>query len=424
IIISEEEINQRGYSNLKDVLADLPGMETIEYHFSEVGTLVPIRGISGNNKIIVLVNGMKINPPARENMMFRNDESVRFAKRVEVVYGPGSSLYGSDAVSAVINIVTKSASDYEDSSKTAKVNIRGGMNNTAEGSLGGGFNLGEGNSLDGFFQYYRSNGTDYTTAYPQFFKGYEDSFKKSAPNEPLYTRFDNGMNGFLNLKVGDTSIQYYHRNSSRPSSQGLLSSFPYSNQAIWSDSSNVFRAENILNLSDKLSATTSLTYNKYEIDPSTAYVWLLNDKYNYNDDKYGRGRGFEVEERLSWDVLKDSNLLGDFSKNLSVIGGLWAGDYESVPKATVAGGYKPNQNLIEQGSNFSYFNSKDDLTNNKSPQSVSPLTALSYQNYAGYLQADWQLFDRFNAILGARLDKDSRFNNTPFNPRATLIYNP
>jgi outer membrane receptor protein involved in Fe transport len=53
IVISDRDIRLRGYATLKDVLRDLPGMETIENYFSEIGTLVPVRGIAGNNKIVV-----------------------------------------------------------------------------------------------------------------------------------------------------------------------------------------------------------------------------------------------------------------------------------------------------------------------------------------------------------------------------------
>jgi outer membrane receptor for ferrienterochelin and colicin len=65
-VISKEEIRQRGYVYLKDTLRDLPGMETIENFFSEMGTLVPVRGVVGNNKIVVLLNGVRLNPPGGE----------------------------------------------------------------------------------------------------------------------------------------------------------------------------------------------------------------------------------------------------------------------------------------------------------------------------------------------------------------------
>lgn len=55
-VINKEDIRKRGYATLTDVLRDVPGLETVENYFSEIGTLVPIRGVVGNNKFIVLIN--------------------------------------------------------------------------------------------------------------------------------------------------------------------------------------------------------------------------------------------------------------------------------------------------------------------------------------------------------------------------------
>src|SRR6266566_9562423 len=68
-VISKRDIRARGYSTLADVLTDLPGMETVENYYSEQGTLVPVRGIVGNNKIVLLINGMRVNPPGGEELM-------------------------------------------------------------------------------------------------------------------------------------------------------------------------------------------------------------------------------------------------------------------------------------------------------------------------------------------------------------------
>lgn len=122
VVITREEIRLRGYAFLKDVLRDPPGMETQQYFNSQIGTRVPVRGQLGNHKIIVLVNGMRVNPPGGENMMFRSDISVRDADQIEVVYGPGSTLYGQDAISAVINIITRQAST--ENTKVSKLDAR------------------------------------------------------------------------------------------------------------------------------------------------------------------------------------------------------------------------------------------------------------------------------------------------------------
>ena len=108
-VITAGDIRARGYATLADVLKDLPGMETVEQYYSELGTLVPVRGVVGNNKIVLLINGMRVNPPGGEELMIRSDVDVRFADQIEIIYGPGSTLYGQDAISAVINIKTRLA---------------------------------------------------------------------------------------------------------------------------------------------------------------------------------------------------------------------------------------------------------------------------------------------------------------------------
>ena len=89
---------------------------------------MPVRGVVGNNKIVLLVNGMRVNPPGGEELMIRSDISVRFADQIEIIYGPGSTLYGQDAISAVINIKTRRPGD-------ATVEVMGGygLDDTKEG---------------------------------------------------------------------------------------------------------------------------------------------------------------------------------------------------------------------------------------------------------------------------------------------------
>jgi outer membrane cobalamin receptor len=108
IVIDRRQIERRGYMTLVDVLRDLPGIDVTPYFFSELGTRITVRGVNGNNKVIVMVNGMRVNPPGGEYYPLRTDFSVREVEQIEVIYGPGSTLYGQDAIAAVINVITRS----------------------------------------------------------------------------------------------------------------------------------------------------------------------------------------------------------------------------------------------------------------------------------------------------------------------------
>src|SRR5204862_5940250 len=139
------------------------GMETIEFYHTELGTQVPVRGIIGNNKIIFLVNGMRVNPPGGEEMPLRSDFSVREAEQIEVIYGPGSTLYGQDAISAVINVKTRQP---EERTKTS-VNYSYGNNNSNDG--GAAFaKKWDKTSLQTYAQYVHSGLTNLSQTYPDW----------------------------------------------------------------------------------------------------------------------------------------------------------------------------------------------------------------------------------------------------------------
>lgn len=113
IVITHEEILQRGYNDLIDVLKDIPGFD-ISIYYGQLYANVYQRGYRSNNsdKTLLLIDGVE------ENDLWSNfaDISQQYPliniKRVEVIYGPASTMYGPNAFSGVINVITKEPSDY------------------------------------------------------------------------------------------------------------------------------------------------------------------------------------------------------------------------------------------------------------------------------------------------------------------------
>lgn len=106
-IITAEEIRKRNCRTTPEALNELVGILVQETNYG--GGSPIIRGLVGN-QILVLVDGIRLN-----NAIFRlgpnqylNTIDVNQIERIEVVRGPGSVLYGSDALGGFINIVTKS----------------------------------------------------------------------------------------------------------------------------------------------------------------------------------------------------------------------------------------------------------------------------------------------------------------------------
>jgi outer membrane receptor for ferrienterochelin and colicins len=113
-IITAEEIERYGCKTLADVLATVRGFYTsYDRNYQYVGVRGFLRPGDYGSRILILVDGYRINDPVYGQgpvgAEFPVDLSL--AKRIEVVRGPGSSLYGTNALLAVVNVVTKTGAD-------------------------------------------------------------------------------------------------------------------------------------------------------------------------------------------------------------------------------------------------------------------------------------------------------------------------
>lgn len=107
-VVNKKQIRERGYRTLVDALHDIPGFDIIHVYgiFPE---LINQRGLVGNNqRTLLYVDGILDNN-ITENAILAG--SIRFplqnVKRIEVVSGPASALYGANAFNGVINIITE-----------------------------------------------------------------------------------------------------------------------------------------------------------------------------------------------------------------------------------------------------------------------------------------------------------------------------
>ncbi len=117
-VITMLDIEAMGARSLDEVLKAVPGMHisASEYRFAP---LYDVRGVhsSNNYEILIMVNGIPIKSVV-DGMRGSRQESwvpppIQQIRRVEVIRGPGSALYGADAVSGVVNIITKTAKDIQ-----------------------------------------------------------------------------------------------------------------------------------------------------------------------------------------------------------------------------------------------------------------------------------------------------------------------
>ncbi len=116
-VITAQDIKALGATDLDQVLETVPGL-----HVSRNGNqwlpLYSMRGIltQYNPEVLVMVNGIPITSGfAGDRGRMWGDFPLENIARIEVMRGPGSALYGAEAVSGVINIVTKAAEDIDGS---------------------------------------------------------------------------------------------------------------------------------------------------------------------------------------------------------------------------------------------------------------------------------------------------------------------
>jgi len=111
-IITSDEIRKHGYRTLADILRSVRGFYvTYDRNYSYVGARGLLRPGDYNSRILLLVDGHRMNEPVYD-LVYIGRESpidVDLIDRVEVIRGPSSSIYGTNAFFAVINVITKTS---------------------------------------------------------------------------------------------------------------------------------------------------------------------------------------------------------------------------------------------------------------------------------------------------------------------------
>jgi len=154
-VITDEEIKNLGYRTFAEILRTVPGFEILKK--ADFGEVVPaVRGLAGADKVRVMLNGHLVNNPLGGGAFSNFDDfPVESIKRIEIIRGPGSAMYGENAFTAVINIITKDAKDIDG----VKVSSGYGSFDTYEENIVFGKTYGNVN-LSGMVHYRQSGGFD------------------------------------------------------------------------------------------------------------------------------------------------------------------------------------------------------------------------------------------------------------------------
>lgn len=115
-VVTQEDIKRSGANTIPEVLRIVPGVQVAQVDSNK--WIVTSRGFPSSsqfsNKMLVLIDGRSIYSPIFSGVIWDEQMTpMEDIERIEVIRGPGSSMWGANAVNGIINIMTKSAQDTQ-----------------------------------------------------------------------------------------------------------------------------------------------------------------------------------------------------------------------------------------------------------------------------------------------------------------------
>lgn len=378
IVVTKEQIEQRGYRSLDELLNDLPAIQILNHADSGIMNQIGIRGIMGNNYFKILQDGIEINQTDGEIMSTSMQYPLFGIERVEILYGAASVVYGADAMSGVINLIS---SQKEGGQAGVWAGERGYKYIYATQGL---------KVNDGLFSYKAHFHTDQDY---NFDKEYSEDYWGSGSHD-----FQPQETKSLNLRYEkdgfDIGINYRYFSESTLIAMNRKNSILNTFDEDANLNSELFNtyARYKTTIFDEIDSTTTLSYESTE---------LLNNSYfknlytSYEEGyKYSKSQKYSIEETLN-KTYKNHNLT--FGSSIE-----W---FESIPMTYDL----PTPSL----SNTYIKGSNNEIK--------APIYNEKWNNIAFYLQDQIILSDNFQLSIASRYDKSSSYESS-FNPRVALIH--
>ena len=133
-IITREDIERRQVRYLGDLLRDVPGFSISQAGGMGAQTQLRVRGAEANH-MLVLVDGIRANDPASVDEFQFQYALTSSIERIEIIRGPQSSIWGSDAVAGVINIIHRRNTEDTWAAGSVEAGSFDTVDATAEGGI-------------------------------------------------------------------------------------------------------------------------------------------------------------------------------------------------------------------------------------------------------------------------------------------------
>lgn len=414
IVITREQIRIRGYQSLLDVMYDLPDVKVDDKIYSGIRNSFTIRGTQGSEKLVILLDGVSISSPSGEAMPIMENYPVHLAEQIEVVYGPGSALYGANAVSAVINIITRKPSSRKNT--YVETSLAGGSYGYTNNSLFISQKLADKVHLTVAGQYSYNKGPDYSKIYKDdnslnitsYSTGvFNTIYGPVAPIAPVRPKYEAPMetyNIYASLNADHSTFSFFRNYFNIPTSFGNNTSNTLYNKEVFMGQSINTGNFTYKRSFGKITSSTLLTVSNYNLDPNSNYRNLYTAmEPGY---KYSTCTMIKAEEQLEYKI----------SDKLLVSAGTGYESYNAIPQSGDLDAPVNKNDYIHA----SYLGTKAYYRPEGLP---AQFYFIKYHNTGTYLQTQYNPSEKIDITLGARYDYNSRYGSS-FNPRIGFIYRP
>ena len=150
-VITQEDIRRSGATSIPEALRMAPGLQVAR--IDENKWAIASRGFNGrfDNKLLVLIDGRSVYTPLFSGVYWNvQDVMLEDVDRIEVIRGPGATLWGANAVDGVINVITKKAK----STQSTVVTAGAGTEERAAGGVRYGSKLGDNTYYRAYAKYF------------------------------------------------------------------------------------------------------------------------------------------------------------------------------------------------------------------------------------------------------------------------------
>jgi len=424
-VVTREMIENRGYQNLVEVCEDLPGFDFLIYEDGggEYPTYNMNRGMGniGNAKMLVMIDGIIQNNISFNWTLLWTDEGILHdLDRIEIIEGPGSAIYGAQAYSGVIHLITQSKIN-----KTAIKPFYGSNNTRGVDGLWG-YKFSKDAHLTIAFRRYLTDGDSgdrydpgnyfHNLRFPMtVLKEYDANgnfvTNTSHPQggQPIPDGFQNWQNHHsfrFKLQLKNTEIGGFFWDNYRGSGSYLTGYEYFASDREHQAHSRGYHAyvKNNYQFSNKFSLESNVVYRATHIMPRTgfSYLWRFPGMIkNYVAFSY---QGY-IEERLSYSLSdKTDFLLGVKAMN------------SAKSPRVVSLNYFP-QDSTHTESSWEIADAGGGLGVPETFQTINVRELAVY----GLWKNTWS--KAISTSVGLRFDKSSEYGQI-FNPRLALILKP